>query len=69
MISYRDKLILDVAAKLCGGECVPGDPKGDGEAGEEEEGAVAADGHGVASLAWRTLSSAAASTARKSAFG
>ena len=66
IISYRDELILDVAAELCGGERVPGDPEGDGEAGEEEEGAVAADRHGVASLARRALSSTAASTARKS---
>ena len=67
-ISYRDELILDVAAELCGGERVPGDPEGDGEAGEEEEGAVAADRHGVAPFAWRAFSSAAASKARKSAF-
>ena len=69
IISYRDKLILDVAAELCGGERVPCDPEGDGEAGEEEEGTVAADRQGVASFARRALSSAAASTARNSAFG
>ena len=61
MLSYRDKLVLDVAAELAGGQRVPGDTEGNGGAEEEEGGAVETHLAGIALLAGRALSPAATS--------